>query len=123
MAIACVNNKVVRESNEQTDADSIGVNNVLGIYGGKMPCTNCDAIETVLSLSEDYEFKLRYKYQGKSDQLFEHEGKWSLKEGRVILEGVDYTYKVRKNSLQQLDLFGEEIKGDIASRYMLKKIE
>lgn len=116
------NNKAAVRYSESGANDSVSMQNLSGIYRGALPCVNCDRIETVLFLSEDFSFKLKYTYIGKSDQLFEHSGKWKVQEGNLILEGVDYTYKVRKNQLQQLDLFGEEIKGEIASRYLLDKI-
>lgn len=116
------NNKATKRYGELGISDSVSMQNLSGIYKGELPCVNCDGIETVLFLSEDFNFKLNYTYMGKSDQLFQHSGKWKVQEGNLILEGVDYSYKVRKNQLQQLDLFGEEIKGEIASRYLLDKI-
>lgn len=119
----CLNNsKTIKRNSESDSTDSISMHNLSGVYRGKLPCVNCDRIETVLFLSEDFKFKLNYTYIGKSDQWFEHSGKWKVQEGNLILEGIDYSYKVRDNKLQQLDLFGEEIKGEIASRYMLEKL-
>ena len=96
-------------------------NKVIGIYKGDLPCTDCEAITTVLSLDEGHEYVLEYVYAGKSAESFSKTGKWTLKNGELGLSGLDYKYKVEAKQLRQLDLSGKEIVGELADRYVLKR--
>lgn len=114
-------NKVARKTAEK-DID-LTLENLIGEYKGKMPCADCEAIETSLLLTDLQGYQLKYRYVGKSDQLFERVGNWRLEEDHLVLEGIDYMYKVGDELLRQLDLSGNEITGEIAERYVLLKIK
>jgi len=62
-------------------------------------------------------------YVGKSEEVFERTGKWQVDKDILSLENVDYNYKILDNQLNQLDLSGKEIKGDLADKYTLMKIK
>jgi uncharacterized lipoprotein NlpE involved in copper resistance len=100
-----------------------------GVYKGVLPCANCKGIETELSLLLNGTFVLKTKYLGKgSGEINEIKGAFSWDESGsiVVLSGLDYSpnqYKVGENQLFQLDRQGEVVKGDLASLYILKKVE
>lgn len=119
VAFSCMHNKVAQQAMDKNAEFSVV--NLIGVYKGNLPCADCDAIETFLTLTNQYDFEMKYRYIGKSDQLFEYEGKWHLEDNRLVLEGVDYMYKVDKNRLWQLDLSGNEIMGELADKYVLVK--
>ncbi|WP_185210496.1 copper resistance protein NlpE N-terminal domain-containing protein [Sphingobacterium mizutaii] len=66
---------------------------------------------------------MRYEYVGKSAEVFESTGKWKVDQDILSLENVDYSFKISKDQLNQLDLSGKEIKGDLAEKYVLQKIK
>lgn len=94
--------------------------NVVGVYKGDLPCTDCEAIATVLTLAEDQQYVLEYVYLGKSQEAFSKSGTWKLKDEELILSDLDYKFKVEHKQLRQLDLSGKEIVGELADRYLLK---
>lgn len=113
-------NQVARKTLEGVD---FSVENIIGEYKGKMPCVDCEAIETSLLLTDLHGFQLKYRYVGKSDQIFERYGNWRLDEDCLVLEGLDYMYKVGNQFLKQLDVSGNEVTGDIADKYILLKVK
>lgn len=119
---SCINNKktsAVIDGNERTELKTA---NIIGTYSGNLPCVDCDAIKTVLQLNRDYSYKLVYFYEGKSNDAFVKEGSWELDKNKLILNGIDYAYKVVREGLYQLDLSGNEITGDLADNYQLAKV-
>jgi len=97
--------------------------NIIGSYSGSLPCVDCDAIQTLLTLDIDYSYRMIYVYYGKSSEEFIKEGTWSIKNDVLELEGLDYKYKIEPEVLVQLDLSGNKILGDISERYQLIKVE
>lgn len=121
--ISCVNNQksvAAKENNENMEQLSV---NISGMYSGNLPCVDCEAINTMLELNQDKSYTLRYIYEGKSDDQFVKKGEWSIKKNMLHLEGVDYQYKVNPDYLVQLDLSGNEIKGDLADKYQLSRVK
>ena len=41
----------------------------------------------------------------------------------LTLEGIDYKFRILDDQLSQLDLSGNDIKGDLADQYRLAKFE
>jgi|SRR5690606_4551986 len=122
IVLGCVNTR----QNASTDGSKFGKiteNKLLGVYKGDLPCADCEAIATVLILEPDNQYKLEYVYVGKDIDAFSKQGKWSLEEDELGLEGIDYRYKVEQGQLRQLDLSGSEIKGNLAERYVLKLLQ
>lgn len=123
IALSCVNNQkslAAKENNEAMKQLSV---NISGIYSGNLPCVDCEAINTMLELNPDNSYVLRYIYEGKSNDQFVKKGEWSMEKNTLSLEGVDYQYKVNSDYLLQLDLSGNEIKGDIAEKYQLSRVK
>lgn len=100
-----------------------------GTYKGVTPCADCEGIETGVTLNADLTFAIKTKYLGKGDgKVFEEKGNfvWDKTGGSISLEslkGSSTQYKVGENRLIQLDREGKVIEGDLAEKYVLKKID
>lgn len=115
--VGCINKKTT------TNIDELSSANLIGAYKGDLPCVDCDAISTVLHLDRDHSYRLTYMYQGKSNDAFVKEGSWKINKNFLVLNGVDYKYKIGPDFLVQLDLSGQVITGDLAQSYQLEKIK
>lgn len=115
--LSCINKKSTRIVEEISSV------NLIGAYFGNLPCVDCDAISTVLQLGRDHSYKLTYTYNGKSDDEFVKEGSWFVKKNHLVLNGLDYVYKIEPDFLVQLDLSGQVITGELAEKYQLDKIK
>ncbi|WP_149912948.1 copper resistance protein NlpE [Sphingobacterium cavernae] len=122
VALSCVNNQKSVAAKDKTESMEVLSANLAGYYSGDLPCVDCEAINTMLELHKDNSYVLRYMYEGKSEDQFIKEGEWSIKKNTLTLEGVDYQYKINPDYLIQLDLEGNEIKGDLAEKYQLSRI-
>lgn len=123
LSVGCVNNQKSLAAKDNTEnMEQLSVN-ISGMYSGNLPCVDCEAIATLLELNQDNSYILRYIYEGKSDDQFIKEGKWSVRKNMLHLEGVDYQYKITADFLTQLDLSGNEIKGDLAEKYQLARVK
>lgn len=122
VALSCVNNQKSVAAKDKTESMEVLSANLAGYYSGDLPCVDCEAINTMLELHKDNSYVLRYMYEGKSEDQFIKEGEWSIKKNTLTLEGVDYQYKINPDYLIQLDLDGNEIKGDLAEKYQLSRI-
>jgi heat shock protein HslJ len=114
--------EAVKAHNSQNSLDWAGV------YTGVVPCADCDGIETVVIIHKDRTFRVQTKYIGKSVDVFDKSGTfvWNKAGSNVELLGIPAGtmpthYQVGENRLIQLDRNGNKIKGDLTSRYMLKK--
>lgn len=118
LVISCVNSRT-NATIENNNLDKITESRLVGTYRGNLPCTDCDAIATSLTLANDQGYTLEYTYIGKKAEPFSKTGTWELRDDELNLEGLDYKYKVEPEQLRQLDLSGEEIRGELAERYIL----
>ncbi len=123
LMLACINNQKTSDVKERSDNVEVLSANVIGQYLGNLPCVDCEAISTLLEVRRDNSYKLTYTYEGKSDDTFVKQGFWKINKNRLILNGVDYKYKITDDKLFQLDLSGNEITGDLAEKYQLAKIK
>lgn len=117
--VGCVNTRT-NANIENNKVGKITEGGLVGTYYGKLPCTDCDAIATSLTLANDKAYTLEYIYIGKNVTPFSKTGVWALEDGELNLEGLDYKYKVEPDQLRQLDLSGKEITGELAERYVLR---
>lgn len=118
VAVGCVNTRT-NANIENNKFGKVSEGRLVGTYRGNLPCTDCDAIATSLTLANDKAYTLEYIYVGKSVEPFSKTGTWELRDGELNLEGLDYKYKVEPDQLRQLDLSGKEIRGELAERYVL----
>lgn len=100
-------------------------------YAGELPCADCEAIETELSLTTDRKYTLHTIYRGRKakgpgSNEFSEDGEWMLHGTDTIhLQGRKdrpSMYIRTDSSLVQLDMKGQRITGKLANRYELKKI-
>jgi len=108
---------------ETTPADP-GPSNILGIYQGTLPCADCDGIETTLELDNDNTYTLTTIYRGRESASFSREGyyRYNRDQSSLILSDLSNApnqYLVMSDKLYQLDLAGNQIKGDLAEKYAL----
>ena len=97
-----------------------------GTYEGVLPCADCEGIETSITLNKDLTYTIKDNYLGKKDGVFESKGtfKWSDDGQKITLSEADrHPFFVGENALTQLDDSGNIIEGDLASLYILNKIE
>lgn len=98
-----------------------------GRYQGIVPCADCEGVNTVIILNQDLTYILNTNYIGKSDSVFQQTGSftWNDQGSQVTLNGLGDNrpakFLVGENTLTQLDMQGNRITGDLASKYMLKK--
>ncbi|TJZ61409.1 copper resistance protein NlpE [Sphingobacterium olei] len=121
--MSCINNKKSSNTLDKKENLEFLSANVVGHYSGKLPCADCEAINTVLELSKDHSYELKYVYVGKSSDKFTKNGNWKVEKNNLVLEGLDYEYKIVDGVLWQLDLAGNTITGDLAENYQLEKIK
>lgn len=120
---SCINNQKKTAALDKLHRQDKSGLNIIGSYFGNLPCVDCDAIQTFLTLNRDYTYKMNYIYKGKSGEIFTKEGNWDIKNDFLELVGLDYKYKIEPELLVQLDLSGKEILGDISEKYQLTKVE
>lgn len=98
----------------------------IGTYKGSLPCADCEAIETTISLTENSYVK-ETLYKGKSKEVFKETGTYTWNEAgnTITLLGSEAPnqYFVGENVLFHLDADGKRIEGDLASKYQLSKVE
>ncbi len=98
-----------------------------GTYKGVLPCADCEGIETELELNTDKTYELKETYLGKGDgKAFESKGSFQFDANNTSVIELDKTgdnrkYFVAEGYLKALDMEGNEITGDLADKYELKK--
>lgn len=98
-----------------------------GTYIGKLPCVDCEGIETELTITADSNYVLKSRYLGKGDgQSFITKGSFTWRDGQVIelLGETDgaFLYAIDEGTVTQLDPAGAKIVGDLAAGYVLTKM-
>ncbi len=112
---------VKKEHNAKNSLDYIGE------YQGIVPCADCEGIETSLLLEDDKNYVLKTNYLGKKHvAVNEVRGLYSWDEdgNTIVLSGIENApnqYFVGENYLTQLDLEGNKIGGELATKYVLHK--
>lgn len=98
-----------------------------GTYEGTLPCSDCPGIKTTIVLNQNNTYSKTSEYIGKENPKFDEEGKIEWHDnGRDITliptKGESEIYKVIEGSLVMLDREGNEITGELAPHYILKKL-
>ncbi len=116
--------EVVAVDSAHTAENSLDWN---GTYKGVLPCADCEGIETELELNADKTYELKETYLGKGDgKAFESKGSFQFDANNTSIIELDKTgdnrkYFVAEGYLKALDMEGNEITGDLADKYELKK--
>lgn len=97
-----------------------------GTYKGMLPCADCEGIETEITLKADKTYSISRRYLGKKTDPFTAAGNFAWKDGvRIKLENISSgpsEYVVGEGQLTQLDMEGKLVKGLVAKKYKLTKI-
>jgi uncharacterized lipoprotein NlpE involved in copper resistance len=132
LALACGNNpdQIAKDSEEIPKVDSVqndlSETDWSGTYTGKLPCADCDGIETILTILLDSTYTLNSRYLGMGDgQTYTTQGKFTWRDGQVIeligeTDGA-FLYAIEAGTATQLDPAGAKIAGDLAANYVLTK--
>lgn len=119
---ASSNNETRQEAEELEDY--YNSRNYYGAYEGTLPSASGEGIETTIALYDDDSYILQSVYKGKNDgNGFEEHETYSVAGEILILRsnGNLQYYKIEDNALLQLDENRQEITGDLAADYRLKK--
>lgn len=101
----------------------------LGKYEGTIPCADCEGIKTEITLKKDNTFRMEQHYLGgKVDRgrIFTAMGKfkWDASDSLLTFQNKSKKkFKVVPGKLIWLDVEGKKIKGDLAGKFELRKIE
>lgn len=93
-----------------------------GTYAGTIPCADCSGIKTKITLHQDLTYTKSIKYLGKENTATSTNGTftWNDLENTITIK--ETSYMVGKNTLIQLNKEKENIKGALATQYVLQKI-
>ena len=97
-----------------------------GTYRGTIPAADCPGIELTLTLQADGRFEQTWNYLER-EGFFTERGPYKVEGNLLTLrpdgDGVPLYYKVEENRLRKLDASRRPIEGELASYYVLQKIE
>lgn len=93
-----------------------------GTYTGTLPCADCSGIVTKISINDDLTYTKQIKYLGKSEDFITKKGNFTWDEIGSNITIDEKTYMVGENTLIQLNKQNENIKGALATQYVLGKI-
>lgn len=103
---------------------SLGKNDFSGLYQGITPCADCVGIKTSIDIKPDFTYQKTNIYLEKEVYL-KQIGSWKIKNDSTILlneNGLERAYRIRKDDLIILDGDENTITGDIASHFILHKV-
>jgi uncharacterized lipoprotein NlpE involved in copper resistance len=96
----------------------------MGTYKGTLPTASGEGMQVIITL-KDNSFTKTTTYIGKKDSTSEKKGSfsWNVDGNTITLDGIDppNQYFVGENTLIQLDMDGNRIVGDLATKYVLSK--
>lgn len=102
------------------------VEQLAAFYTGTLPCSDCEAIETLLTLNADEKrtFSLEEEYKGKKNKKVESNGTWTVAGDIVtlILKSGDRKYQITEEGLVLLNVDGTKRDSKAAKKYLLKKV-
>ena len=105
--------------------DSVALKSA-GIYGGYVPCADCDGIITNLLLNPDMNYRLEETYYKKDEKVFLTNGVWKMENGKINLydsNEVRVSYLSEGDKLLQLNHEGNRISGNLGEKYVLSRKE
>lgn len=129
--LSCNNRKKKSEGISTQEMEIIADNSMNsldweGTYEGLLPCGDCEGIKTSIRINRDKTYVARETYKGRSDSIFESKGtfKWDVKGQKITLsDSKKHPYLVGENILIHLNKDGNRVSGEMAEKYILKKID
>ena len=106
--------------------DSCCVKRIVGVYKGTLPAASSPGIKTELTLNEDLTFVHFSEFLEEKDGKFTEKGTFKVADGVLTAtadEGTITYFKVEEGQLRMLNQDKEEIIGEMAELYVLKKTE
>lgn len=94
-----------------------------GTYYGILPCASCPGIKTLITLTDDFRFEKNTEYIGENDEPETIRGTFTWSEDGEYIVLDNQHYKVGEAQLTMLDSNNQEVKGELAADYVLKKTE
>jgi uncharacterized membrane protein len=122
------NNKITKDDSAKAKSvviDSFALK-ATGIYGGYVPCADCEGIITYLLLKPDMTYRLEETYYKKDEKVYPTNGNWKMENGKIILydnNEVRVSFLPDGNKLWQLDSEGNRISGNLGDKYVLNRQE
>lgn len=115
----------ISEAQSATSPQTI-MEQLAAFYTGTLPCSDCEAIETLLTLNADEKrtFSLEEEYKGKKNKKVESNGTWTVA-GDIVtlnLKSGDQKYQITEEGLVLLNLDGTKRDSKSAKKYLLKKV-
>lgn len=138
LLMSCAGKQKTEESaaaNEKSQTEKVAevqttpsytVSNIIGVYTGTLPAASSPGIKTELTLNEDKSYTLNSEFLEETDGKFTEEGSFDIEHNILTITGVEGTvsyYKIEKNQLRMLNMDKQEITGETAELYVLKKTE
>jgi uncharacterized lipoprotein NlpE involved in copper resistance len=109
---------------ETPSPEQATVEQLAAFYTGNLPCTDCDGIQTLLTLNADPQrsYTLEEQYQGKQPKTVNSDGTWTVEGNIVTLNGKvgAMKYQVTNEGLVGLNADGSMMD---ATKYLLKKVQ
>jgi uncharacterized membrane protein len=108
---------------QQPKVDSVALQ-ASGVYGGFVPCPDCEGIMTYLSLHPDMTYSLEETFYKKDDQVFRTASTWKIDNGKIMLydkDKIKLSFLRDNEKLYQLDHEGNRISGNLGDKYVLTK--
>lgn len=123
--------KTTETKTAKTDSTAIVVEQALAeqmaaFYTGSLPCSDCDGIETILTLNADEKrtFALEEQHKGKENKTVEKKGTWSVNGDMVTLNAESglMKYQLTEEGLVSLNADGTKRDSVSAKQYLLRKV-
>jgi len=117
-------------TDDSVNVKSAGIDSLalkaVGIYGGFVPCADCEGIITYLLLNPDMSYRLEETYYKKDEKVFRTNGSWKMDKGKVVLydnNEVKLSFLNDGDKIWQLDSEGNRISGNLGDKYVLNRQE
>lgn len=95
-----------------------------GTYKGTFPAADCPGIKITLTLGKDSAFTQNSVYIDRKDGMFDEKGTYTVSGNLLTLQpgdGVPEYYRIEENRLRRLDKNKQDITGELADYYILRK--
>ncbi|SFW64355.1 NlpE N-terminal domain-containing protein [Sinomicrobium oceani] len=96
-----------------------------GVYEGVIPCADCEGIKFTVTIHEDGTLEENSEYLGRAKETtFKDHGTWNIDESTLTFTpeaGNPRLYFVGEGFIRMLDQEGNDIEGDLADMYILRK--